>query len=50
MIDNKHKSSVGNGRYEIVKYKINAPYEQFIKKNAIPEQLIDTVIDQLLLV
>ena len=48
MIDNKHKSSVGNGRYEIVKYKMNTPYELFIKKNAIPEALIDTVIEQLL--
>ena len=47
MIDSKHKSSVGNGRYEIVKIKNNIPYEQFIKKNGIPEPLIDTVINQL---
>lgn len=47
MDGNKHKSSVGNGRYE-TKYKTNVPYEQFIKKNAIPERLIDSVLEQLL--
>lgn len=47
MDGNKHKSSVGNGRYEI-QFKSNIPHERFIKKNAIPERLIDTVILQLL--
>jgi hypothetical protein len=42
----KHKSSVGNGRYEI-QFKSNIPYERFIKKNAIPEKLIDQIIFQL---
>lgn len=47
MDGNKHISSVGNGRYEL-KYKSTIPHEQFIKKNGIPELLIDTVINQLL--
>lgn len=47
MIDNKHISSVGNGRYEL-KYRNTIPYESFIRKNAVPDLLIDAVIDQLL--
>lgn len=42
----KHKSSVGNGRYELA-FKSEVAHERFIKKNAIPEKLIDLIISQL---
>jgi hypothetical protein len=41
MIDGHHRSSVGNGneRYE-PRFKSEIPYERFIRKNAIPQELI----------
>jgi hypothetical protein len=46
MIDNRHKSSCGNGRCEAIPTR-NISYERFVKRNGIPDQLINTVIHQL---
>lgn len=47
MEDGHHLTSVGNRRYEVYR-KENLHYDRFIKKNAIPEPLIDAIIPQLI--